>query len=119
MKAYQKTHYTPRNTLIYDDYLYQQGVSFPINEPFPRGQELVFYFNYRSNWTEKASNLSVVAGLSTSLSSTLSNGNYSWQINCSDGLNSGITEKRNISIAIPASYTPFWAKANTHTHTNY
>jgi len=35
--------YAPRNILIYDDYLYQQGVSFPIDEPFPQGQELVFY----------------------------------------------------------------------------
>ncbi|MFH1308143.1 MAG: LamG-like jellyroll fold domain-containing protein [archaeon] len=64
---------------------------------------------------EKASNSSVVSGLNTILSAILSNGNYSWQVNCSDGINSAISEARNISLA--STYTPFWAKSNTHTHT--
>lgn len=66
---------------------------------------------------EVASNSSVIPGIDTTLSSTFSNGNYTWKINCSDEINSAVSEERNLSVGIYAPYTPFWAKANTHTHT--
>ena len=34
-----------------------------------------------------------------------------------DGINSYLSEERNFSVNISNVYTPFWAKANTHTHT--
>lgn len=67
---------------------------------------------------EVASNSSVVSGINTTFSYYLSNGNYSWKINCSDGVNSVLTEERNITMNILTAYTPFFAKANTHTHTS-
>jgi hypothetical protein len=66
---------------------------------------------------EVASNSSVLGGVNTLFSMSLSNGNYSWKINCSDGINSVFSEERNLSVNISSGYTPFWAKANTHTHT--
>jgi len=63
---------------------------------------------------ERASNSSVISGaISNIASSSLSNGNYLWYINCSDGVNSNVSETRNITVNSAA----FWAKANTHGHT--
>ncbi|MCU0642246.1 MAG: CehA/McbA family metallohydrolase, partial [archaeon] len=49
--------------------------------------------------------------------SSLSNGNYTWWVNCSDSLNNAESEKRNIAVNITNSGAPTWAKANTHMHT--
>jgi len=65
----------------------------------------------------KSTNSSIINGLNSIFSYTLSNGNYTWKINCSDGINSALSEERNLSVNILTPYTPFWAKANTHTHT--
>jgi len=69
------------------------------------------------NGSESANNSSVLSGVDTTLTISLSNGNYTWKINCSDGVNYDLSEERNLSVNISSSYTPFWAKANTHTHT--
>jgi hypothetical protein len=63
------------------------------------------------------SNSSVITGFNTIMSSSLLNGNHSWKINCSDGINSVLTEERNLIVNISSAYVPFWAKTNTHTHT--
>ncbi|HJX50002.1 MAG TPA: LamG-like jellyroll fold domain-containing protein [Candidatus Nanoarchaeia archaeon] len=63
----------------------------------------------------KASNSSVFSGVSTILSASLSNGNYSWWINCSDGINYNISETRNISVNNTGNI--IWAKTQIHTHT--
>ena len=49
-----------------------------------------------------ATNTSVDNATPTILSpaSNLANGDYNWWINCSDGINTNISEKRNISINI-------------------
>jgi len=69
------------------------------------------------NNSEAASNSSVISGIQTTISYSLANGNYTWKINCSDGLNSGLSDERNLTISVSSAYVPFWAKANTHTHT--
>ena len=69
------------------------------------------------NDSESASNSSVISGANTTFSVSLPNGNHRWKINCSDGANFGVSEERNLTINILISYTPFWAKTNTHTHT--
>jgi hypothetical protein len=62
----------------------------------------------------KASDPFVESGADTVLiSSPLSNGEYTWYLNCSDGINSDVSGVRNITI----SSQGFWAKANTHGHT--
>lgn len=66
---------------------------------------------------EVASNSSTISGINTVISSTISNGNYTWKINCSDGLNFKVSDERNLTLSVSSAYTPFWAKANTHTHT--
>jgi hypothetical protein len=69
------------------------------------------------NNAEVARNSSVVLGLNTIFNYSLSNGDYTWKINCSDGINSGLSEERNLIMNVSSDYTPFWAKTNTHTHT--
>jgi len=64
---------------------------------------------------QKAINSSIANGEETSFSISLDNGNYTWKINCSDGVNSKVSEERNFSVNVV--FSSFWAKANTHTHT--
>ncbi len=64
-----------------------------------------------------ATNSTVLQNTNTLFSYSLSNGNYVWKINCSDGINSAISEARSLSVNSSSTYTPFWAKANIHTHT--
>ena len=60
-------------------------------------------------------NSSVLSGINTLLSTSLSNGDYTWKINCSDGVNNVESEEKNFSINV--LFSPMWAKTNTHTHT--
>jgi len=55
-----------------------------------------------------ATNSSVINGTSTPITplSPLSNGLFNWWINCSDGYNSNISEKRLINISVPDLISP-------------
>lgn len=69
------------------------------------------------NGVYAANNNSVPNGQNGAISYSLSNGDYNWKINCSDGLNSAESSDRNLIVNVSSAYTPFWAKSNTHTHT--
>lgn len=58
---------------------------------------------------------SSVNGAANITSTSLNNGNYTWWINCSDGLNAVESEKRTITINY--TNTVVWAKTQTHMHT--
>ncbi|MFA6022956.1 MAG: LamG-like jellyroll fold domain-containing protein [Candidatus Pacearchaeota archaeon] len=117
-------------TIIGDIANPQVDLISPINNYLENSSSLInFVFNATDNRATSlncsllvnsvgvAVNSSVITGINTSISYSLSNGNYTWKVNCSDGVNSALSLERNISVNIITPYTPFWAKANTHMHT--
>ncbi|MFH1585549.1 MAG: LamG-like jellyroll fold domain-containing protein [archaeon] len=109
----------PTVNLISPEEGYNEGSSQTINFVFNATDERATNLDCSLlvNGSEVASNSSVISGANTTISSSISNGNYTWYINCSDSVNYKISEVRNLTINTSSSYTPFWAKANTHTHT--
>jgi hypothetical protein len=57
---------------------------------------------------EKATNSSVISGISTILTPTtpLSNDLYYWWVSCSDGYNSNLSQKRTINMSVPDQIAP-------------
>ncbi len=109
----------PEINLISPENNYMENSSQNLNFIFNATDNRVSSLNCKLlvDSVEVASNSSVIPGIQTAFSYTLGNGNYTWKINCSDGLNSKLSGERNLTVSVSSAYVPFWAKVNTHTHT--